>query len=129
MVQRSKRVDAGATWVEVFAVPVALGFMANGESVQWCNGPGDDLSVQNINTLWNSKKVRPFYHPAPAGCSKKFTRTSPGLPNQPVTGTMQIRWHISWVGSGNTEGTLPDMYSTATTIPFAITEAQTLVTR
>jgi hypothetical protein len=126
---RSKEVHAGDTWVEVVAVPVALGWTANGESVAWCSGPGDELSSSNIDWLKSAGRYRPFYTDAPSGCSKKFERTSPGFPDQQVSGTMQIRWQISWVGSGNSSGTLPDMYSTVTTEPLAITEAQTLVTR
>lgn len=120
---------AGSTWVQVTAVPAGLGFTANGETTAWCYGPGVDTHNKTRMNALDRNNIRPFSNKPPGECSKRFTRTSPGDPDQPVTGTLQIRWEISYVGSGNTTGTLPDMYSQAPLGPFAITEMQTLVTK
>lgn len=124
-----KRVRAGSTWVQVTVVPTGLGFTANGEPVTWCDNSGVVLMQENLNRIHQFQGKIPFVHDAAGGCSKRFATTSPGLPDQPVAATMQIRWRISWVGSGNTSGSLPDMVTSSTTQPFAITEAQTLVTK
>jgi hypothetical protein len=124
---RIKRVELGNSWVQVSASPIGLGFTANGQT-GWCNGPGDTLTPENITWWWQNKRIKPFYDPAPSGCSIRFTHTSPGFPDQPITATMTIRWRITWVGSAHTNGTLPDLDTTTPTTPFAITEAQTLIT-
>lgn len=126
---RSQYARAGNTWVQVTAVPAGLSFTANGEPETWCAGPGvDPRDKAHMNNL-NRQNIRPLFQKPPGGCSHRFNRTSPGDPDQPVPGNMRIRWAISYVGSGNITGTLPDMYTNAPVGPFAITEMQTLVTK
>lgn len=121
----SKRVQAGSAWVEVTATPVGLRFtpgMDNLPAVD-CTGPGV------INYGNDANNARPWWNPPPGStCSYQYPYSSPGLPDQPITATLQTRWQIRWTGSGLTSGSLPDMFST-TTRTFAVTEAQTLVTK
>lgn len=125
----SARADADGVWVEVTAVPAGLGFTANGQPWAWCAAPGTSFDGKNLADLERFQGLRPLVNPAPGGCSKQFETTSPGLPDQPVRGKMQIRWQVSWIGSGHQTGTLPDMFTSIDTEPFAVTEAQTLVTK
>lgn len=125
----SKRVQAGSTWVQVSAVPAGLSFTANGEQPSWCYGPGDDSSDPATVARLREQGSIPWVRKPPSGCSHTFAQTSPGDPDQQVSGSMQIRWEIYWVGSNDTSGQLEDMYTEAPVGPFAITEAQTLVTR
>lgn len=117
---------AGNTWVQVTATPTGLSLAANNEPEHWCPGPGQ--TPTHITTLTN-QGTRPLWHNSPDGCSTRFTTTSPGLPDQPVTGTMRTRWAITYTANNNTTGTLPDMYTQTPTTAFAITEAQTLITK
>jgi hypothetical protein len=44
-----------------------------------------------------------------------------------VTATYGIRWTVTWVGSGNTSGTLPDQMTTSQST-FAVAEVESVVT-
>lgn len=121
----TKTVRAGTSWVEVSATPTGLRFTPgqdNQPPVE-CTGPGVIDNGQFDTT------TRPWWNQPPnSTCSYQYPHSSPGDPNQPLTATLQTRWQIRWTGSGNTTGQLPDMYSSATT-SYAVTEAQTLVTK
>lgn len=113
----SKRTQAGGTWAEVTATPVALTFNpGNDDEPVSCAGPGTPFR----------RGVHAALEESPSGCQYRYRRSSFGHPDGQLTATYGIRWRISWVGSGDTSGALPDM-TTTTTATFAVAEAQAVV--
>jgi hypothetical protein len=110
------RAAAGGVWAQVTVTPVALMFTpGDGNATVSCAGPG---------TAWNSS-----YGPwdaSPSGCDYQYPHSSIHEPNLEVTATYGIRWQVSWVGSGDTTGTLPDQ-TTTSTARFAVAEEEALV--
>lgn len=114
----TKKATAGSTWVQVTATPTGLDFTpGDGQQAVRCTGPGSPF----IGDVSRGK-------PAPQGCSYRYHATSGDAPGQMFTTTTSIRWAITWEGSANTSGSLPDML-TSTSQKLAVIEAQTLVTQ
>ncbi len=125
---QSKRVDAGQAWVEVTATPVGLRFSPGGDeadTVVSCQGRGQ--TAQEVSNVPGDH--RPWWTKPPASdCWYRYTFTSPGFPDQPLTATLETVWQVTWVGSGHSRGTLPET-TTGVDLHYAVTELQTLVTR
>jgi hypothetical protein len=112
------RAAAGAVWAEVTVKPTALTFTpGDGNSAVSCAGPG---------TTWNS--AYGVWDPSPSGCDYHYPNSSIHEPHGVVTATYGIRWQVTWVGSGNTSGTLPDQTTTSRST-FAVAEVESVVTR
>lgn len=108
---------AGAVWAEVTVKPTALTFTpGDGNATVSCTGPG---------TVWNDSYGA--WAPSPSGCDYRYPHSSIHAPHNVVTATYGIKWQVTWVGSGNTSGTLPDQTTTATST-FAVAEVQSVVT-
>lgn len=112
------RAAAGGNWAEVTVKPTALTFdPGDGNAAVSCAGPG---------TAWNSSYG--VWAASPSGCDYRYPHSSIHAPHQQVTATYGIRWTVTWVGSGNSSGTLPDQ-NTKSTSTFAVAEVEALVTR
>lgn len=90
------RADAGDNWAEVTATPVLLTYTpGDGSPAVSCSGPGRPWVEADGNG-----------EPTGGACGYRYTKvTGPGYDN-PLTSTQTITWRLSWVGSGNTSGTL-----------------------
>lgn len=111
------RAAAGPVWAAVTVKPIALTFSpGDGNAVVSCAGPG---------TAWNSSYG--VWDPSPSGCDYHYPHSSIHEPNHVVTATYGVRWQVTWVGSGNTSGTLPDQ-TTTRNATFAVAEAESVVT-
>lgn len=111
------RAAAGPVFAEVTVTPVALSFTpGDGSAAVSCAGPG---------TAWNSGYG--VWDASPSGCDYQYPHSSIHEPNQEVTATYGITWQVTWVGSGNTSGTLPDQTTTSNST-FAVAEVESVVT-
>jgi hypothetical protein len=112
------RAAAGSVWAAVTVTPVALTFSpGDGNAAVSCAGPG---------TAWNASYG--VWDASPSGCDYHYPHSSIHAPNQVVTATYGIRWQVTWVGSGNTSGTLPDQ-TTTRNATFAVAEVEAVVTK
>jgi hypothetical protein len=112
------RASAGPVWAEVTVKPAALIFTpGDGARAVSCAGPG---------TEWSSSYG--VWAPSPSGCQYRYPHSSIHAPNHEVTATYGIRWQVSWVGSGNSSGTLADQ-TTTSTATFAVAEVEAVVVR
>lgn len=113
----SARAAAGPVWAQVTVTPVALTFTpGDGNGQVSCAGPG---------TAWNSSYG--VWDASPSGCDYRYPHSSIHEPNGQVTATYGINWQVTWVGSGNTAGTLPDQRTTSNST-FAVAEVESAVT-
>jgi len=113
----SARAAAGPVWAQVTVTPVALTFTpGDGNGQVSCAGPG---------TAWNSSYG--VWAASPSGCDYQYPHSSIHEPNGQVTATYGINWQVTWVGSGNTAGTLPDQRTTSNST-FAVAEVESVVT-
>lgn len=111
------RAAAGATWAQVTVKPVALTLApGDGHGSVSCTGPG---------TPWNSSYG--VWAASPSGCDYQYPHASIHEPNGVVTAKYGINWQVTWVGSGDTSGTLPDQTTTSNST-FAVAEVESVVT-
>ncbi|MGW5643680.1 hypothetical protein [Saccharopolyspora sp. NPDC003762] len=114
-----ERVQAGAVWAEVTAVPVRLSMSpGGGQPMESCPGPGTPYD-------------RSFAVHAPSpDCDVIYMRSSVDQPGEQVTAEVSITWQVTWqgwTGSSPAGGELPAMTSRAQS-RFAVVEAQALRT-
>ena len=88
--------SAGGNWATVTAKPASLTFdPGNGSAAVSCAGPGRPWVESDGNSA-----------PSQGACGYQYSKvTGPGY-NHPVTSTQTITWQLTWIGSGNTSGTL-----------------------
>ncbi|PWV74023.1 hypothetical protein SAMN05421630_110198 [Prauserella marina] len=111
-----ERVQVGAVWAEVTAVPVGMTIDSGTGGSTSCSGPGTPYD-----------RSYGLHTPSP-DCGFVYTRSSLGQPNDHVTAEWAIRWVVTWVGSdGSTDlgGDFPEMSSRATA-SFVVAEVQAL---
>ena len=113
----SARAAAGPVWAQVTVTPAALTFKpGDGNATVSCAGPG---------TAWDSSYG--VWAASPSGCDYQYPHSSIHDSKQQVTATYGITWHVTWTGSGNTNGTLPDQ-TTTSNASFAVAEVESVVT-
>ncbi len=67
------------------------------------------------------------YMPA-SGCAVSYPRSSLGLgPNNTIQARVSINWQVTWTGSGGASGSFPAQVTTSPTGPFAVAEAQAVI--
>jgi hypothetical protein len=109
---------AGGVWATATATPTTLSMApGDGHATVSCNGPG---------SVWQSGVNRPW-DPSPSGCQYQYPHSSINNPHQEVTATYTITWQLTWIGSGNTSGTLTAK-TTRSTSTFAVAEVESVVT-
>lgn len=115
---KSARASAGPVWAQVTVTPVALTFTpGDGGKTVSCAGPG---------ILWTPQAGQ-WTH-APGGCDYAYSQSSFGSSGGQLTATYGIVWRATWVGSGGTGGSFPDMTTNATS-RFAVAEAQAVIVK
>jgi hypothetical protein len=115
---KTARAAVGPVWAQVTVKPVALTF-APGDtgSTASCSGPGK---------VWTPQDA-PWAH-APGGCDYSYPQSTYGYPGGQLTATYGIVWRATWVGSGGTGGSFPDVTTIATS-RFAVAEAQAVIVK
>lgn len=111
-----ERVQVGAVWAEVRAVPTGMTFNSGTGGSMSCAGPGTPYDRSH------------GLHATSPDCGFVYTRSSVGQPNDQAAAEWSIQWSVSWVGSdGTTEvgGDFPQMNSRAMDT-FAVAEVQAL---
>ena len=115
---KTARAAVGPVWAQVTVTPVALTFVpGDGGSAASCSGPGN---------MW-TPQAGPWTH-APGGCDYSYPQSTYGYPGGQLTATYGIVWRATWVGSGGTGGSFPDVTTSATT-RFAVAEAQAVIVK
>jgi len=115
---KTARAAAGPVWAQVTVTPVALTFApGDSGSTTSCSGPG---------RAW-TQQAGPWAH-APGGCDYSYPQSTYGYPAGQLTATYGIVWRATWVGSGGTGGSFPDVTTTATS-RFAVAEAQAVIVK
>jgi hypothetical protein len=105
-------------WAEVTAKPVALTFdPGHGNPTVSCAGPG---------TRWTDSFG--VWAASPSGCDYRYLHSSIHYARHVVTARYGIRWQVTWMGSGDTTGTLPDQTSSSRST-FAVVEVESVVTQ
>ena len=103
--------DQSAT---VTASPVALVYdPGDGNGSQTCDGPGRAWTSDDGNAA-----------PSDGGCAYQYHQVT----TSPIASTQSIIWKITWVGTGNTAGEIPQL-TTSTTGQLNVMQIQTVVTR
>jgi len=113
---KTARASAGPVWAQATVTPVALTF-APGDAGRTtsCSGPGK---------VWTPQAGQ--WARAPGGCDYSYSQSTFGYPGGQLTATYGIVWRATWVGSGGTGGSFPDVTTTATS-RFAVAEAQAVI--
>jgi hypothetical protein len=115
---KTARAAAGPVFAQVTVTPVALTFTpGDAGSTTSCPGPGRAWTAQ----------AGPWAH-APGGCDYAYPQSTYGYPGGQLTATYGIVWRATWVGSGGTGGSFPDVTTTATS-RFAVAEAQAVIVK
>lgn len=106
---------AGGLAATVTARPVALVFdPGDGASPVSCAGPGQPWTDSDGNSA-----------PSGGACGYRYTRvTGPGY-DHPITSTQTIVWKITWSGTGDTSGEIPQL-STSTSGRLNVLQIQTV---
>ncbi len=87
---------AGGVWARVTVTPSTLTYSpGDGGGAVSCVGPGRPWQVADANTS-----------PSGGGCGYRYQHVSA---NGPITATLTSTWTVTWVGSGGSSGTLPDL--------------------
>jgi hypothetical protein len=98
----------------VTAKPVALVFdPGDGSSAVRCSGPGRPWTSADANNA-----------PSDGGCAYQYHQVT----SSPITSTQSIVWEITWKGTGNSSGTIPQL-TTSTSGQLNVMQIQTVVTR
>lgn len=105
---------AGLT-ASVTATPSSLSFdPGNGSGGQSCSGPGRPWVESDGNDA-----------PSDGACGYRYSRvTGPGY-GHPITSTQTIVWKITWTGTGNTGGEIPEL-STSTSGQLNVLQIKTV---
>lgn len=111
---RENRTEAGGVWAEVTATPVTSRWRGGDGGATSCDGPGLEwrLGLSESDSR---------------ACTYIYGRSSAGQSGNKFAATVSVIWQITWVGSGGTSGTLPDM-TTSTTVPIGVLERHAIVT-
>ncbi|GAA3588369.1 hypothetical protein GCM10022222_86150 [Amycolatopsis ultiminotia] len=115
----ARRVQVGAVWAEVTAVPTGMTFTSGTGGSTSCSGPGTAYQ-RSFGT-----------HAASPDCGFVYTRSSYGLPGEQARAEWSIAWSVHWTGSDgatNVGGDFPQMLSRASAT-FAVAEVQALRAR
>jgi hypothetical protein len=105
--------------VTVTATPSALEFTpGDGSAAVSCSGPG---------VAWNAQSFGPWAA-SPVGCDYVYPHSSAGFPDQEVTATYGIVWHITWTSNTGAHGALPDL-TTAARSSFVVAQVQAVVVK
>lgn len=114
---------AGANWATVTATPEALVLVpGDGNGAVECasSGRAFDKTRDAYRSSWVPQ-------PEPDGCDYVYQRSTWDYPGEVLTASLQIRWVLSWTGSGNTSGTLTSRVTSADST-FMVAELQAVVT-
>lgn len=112
---RTQHTQAGSVWVDLTATPVGLTVRpGDGRPVTTCDGPG---------LPWTPEVSRAD----PRACTSLYGRSSAAQPGRRFTATLTAVWRVSWIGSGGTGGTLPDL-AVSSSVDIPVLEVQAVVT-
>jgi hypothetical protein len=115
---KTARAAVGPVWAQVTVTPMALTFAPGDTGITAsCSGPGK---------VWMAQDA-PWAH-APGGCDYSYPQSTYGYPGGQLTATYGIVWRATWVGSGGTGGSFPDVTTTAAS-RFAVAEAQAVIVK
>ncbi len=119
----SATAQAGANWATVTATPEALVLVpGDGNGAVECasSGRAFDKTQDAYRSSWVPQ-------PEPDGCDYVYQRSTWDYPGEVLTASLQIRWVLSWTGSGDTSGTLTSRVTSADST-FMVAELQAVVT-
>ena len=94
----TQRTELGGVWAEVTAEPVASA---------WVAGDGERSECAGLGIAY----VPGMHENQPGRCSHTYARA-----NASEEAQIQVVWHVSWVGSGGSGGTLEPFTLTATQV-------------